>query len=494
MWPWIVLIATLACEPAAGGPSDPLAASHTGLYVAPNGAASGDGTSAKPWDLVTAFNQPVAVQAGDTIWLRGGTYRGVFTSRLTGTASAPIIVRQYPGERAIIDGSVNIDGAYTWYWGFEVANTNTGTQDVMGLDVNAPGAKLINLVVHDHSGNGIGIWEPAPNSEVYGSIVYNNGFRGSSCTNLSDISTCSHGHGIYNQNVTGTRLLGDNIIFNQFGYDIHMYGDVGHEENVTLDGNVIWGVGLGVLGKPGTAPVVGMVVKRNMALKDANQAAFALNGIANGDLQFTDNYVVAGNTKFINWTRLTNTGNAFISHGSLYLTAVPSIYPASPTYVWNTNTYVGQLDGTHPRPFFYPTLAGVDQGIIPIQIWPAASGYDSNSTSLVTADGKPTTNVISVRPNTYEAGRANVVVFNWQHLASVAVDLSGVLKIGDQYVIQNAQDLYGVPTARGTYNGGAVTVPMVAVPPPPPIVGWLSTAPAPTGPAFNAFVVLRTGP
>jgi len=69
-----------------------------------------------------------------------------------------------------------------------------------------------------------------------------------------------------------------------------------------------------------------------------------------------------------------------------------------------------------------------------------------------------------------------------------------VLKIGDQYVIQNAQDLYGVPTARGTYNGGAVTVPMVAVPPPPPIVGWLNTPPAPSGPGFNVFVVLRTGP
>ena len=83
---------------------------------------------------------------GDTIWLRGGTYTGNFTSYLTGTASLPIVVRQYPGERATLDGNVNPGdvgkqrsgsvrsqwGGYTWYWGFEVTNSNP---DADGPDV-----------------------------------------------------------------------------------------------------------------------------------------------------------------------------------------------------------------------------------------------------------------------------------------------------------------------------------------------------------------------
>src|SRR5206468_12234949 len=67
-------------------------------YVAPTGSASGDGTLGNPWDLQTALNQPASVQPGDCIWLRGGTYSASgFFNKLTGTASAPIIVRQYPG-------------------------------------------------------------------------------------------------------------------------------------------------------------------------------------------------------------------------------------------------------------------------------------------------------------------------------------------------------------------------------------------------------------
>ncbi len=71
----------------------------------PNGSPSGNGSINSPWDLQTALNQPSTVHPGDTIWLRGGTYVGHFTSNLNGTSSSPIIVRQYAGERATIDGN-----------------------------------------------------------------------------------------------------------------------------------------------------------------------------------------------------------------------------------------------------------------------------------------------------------------------------------------------------------------------------------------------------
>src|SRR3977135_2758068 len=80
------------------------AASAAEFYVAPNASASGTGSLSNPWKLQTALDQPSAVQPGDTIWLRGGTYVGSFTSNLKGRSSRPIIVRQYDGQRAKIEG------------------------------------------------------------------------------------------------------------------------------------------------------------------------------------------------------------------------------------------------------------------------------------------------------------------------------------------------------------------------------------------------------
>src|SRR6187399_3664170 len=77
------------------------------FYVAPTGSAAGDGSIAKPWDFQGALNQPRAVKPGDTIWIRGGTYgngRIIYYSRLVGTSAAPIVVRRYKEERAIVNG------------------------------------------------------------------------------------------------------------------------------------------------------------------------------------------------------------------------------------------------------------------------------------------------------------------------------------------------------------------------------------------------------
>ena len=62
-------------------------------FVAPSGSPTGNGTKDNPWDIETALRHPAAVQPGDNIWLRGGTYSGVFLSELTGTAAQPIVVR-----------------------------------------------------------------------------------------------------------------------------------------------------------------------------------------------------------------------------------------------------------------------------------------------------------------------------------------------------------------------------------------------------------------
>src|SRR3954469_18252401 len=66
------------------------------LYVAPTGTASNDGSIGRPLDLATAISSATPARPGDTIWMRGGVYRGAFTSTLTGNATQPITLRQYP--------------------------------------------------------------------------------------------------------------------------------------------------------------------------------------------------------------------------------------------------------------------------------------------------------------------------------------------------------------------------------------------------------------
>jgi hypothetical protein len=75
------------------------------FFASSTGTSAGDGSQARPWDLRTALSQPGAVRPGDTIWVRGGTYAGGHSSALNGTATAPIVVRNYNGERATVDGT-----------------------------------------------------------------------------------------------------------------------------------------------------------------------------------------------------------------------------------------------------------------------------------------------------------------------------------------------------------------------------------------------------
>src|SRR5947207_8050858 len=99
------------------------------FYAAPFGSPNNDGRIDHPLDLVTALSAASPAQPGDTIWLRGGTYWGPFTSTLTGTAALPIRVRQYPTERATLDGALSptiptltVLGAYAMYWGLEITS------------------------------------------------------------------------------------------------------------------------------------------------------------------------------------------------------------------------------------------------------------------------------------------------------------------------------------------------------------------------------------
>jgi hypothetical protein len=433
-------------------------------YVSPTGTPQGDGSKDKPWDLKTALAPAEAIQPGDTVWLRGGTYTGHFVSNLKGTKEAPIHVRQYPGERAAIDANYNrntvggaypllIQGGYTWFEGFEMMSSypkryfdsdNYGSVERpwgpdIGNSSEVPGIRLINLVIHDLA-QGPGVWKGATDNELYGCVIYNNGY---------DDKARGHGHGTYTQNEKTDRLIIDNIMFNQFSYGIHAYGsDRAFFNNYVMEGNILFNNGAAskvsgftrnILiggGKPAENPKVINNYSYYPPEKKAGDACnFNYNKGAT-NLLVKDNYFVSGAKAF------DTKGEGLVASGNTFVGPALNIDPAK----YPDNKFMG--------------------------------------------DKLPTGVLVFVRPNKYEEGRANIAVFNWDGVDTAKVDLSKVLKVGDKYEVRDAQDFFGKPAVTGTFDGKESTLPLnltsVAQP-----MGENTKKLEHTSKQFNAFVLLR---
>src|ERR1019366_8308287 len=231
-------------------------AAATEYFAAPTGKPSGDGTISNPWDLDTALGspsgsqQPASVKPGDTIWLRGGTYIPAtdngYISHVTGSPGSPIVVRNYNGERATLQAGTNAFvlaayGSDAWYWGLEAATagvSRTASQPgsfynplAYGVAVYGPNIKVIDCIVHD-TAQGFSAYNSSPNSEFYGNLSYYNGWMA---------SDRNHGHGMYLQNITGTKLVQDNFVGDNADVGIQAYGSgAATITGITIQGNSLY--------------------------------------------------------------------------------------------------------------------------------------------------------------------------------------------------------------------------------------------------------------
>jgi hypothetical protein len=488
-------------------------AGATDHYVSPRGRSTGDGSIASPWDLDTALgspsgSQPAAVQPGDTIWLRGGIYHPMtdngFISHVAGTANNPITVRNYNGERATLDGGSDafclaVYGSYAWYWGLEIMSSTTnrhasepgsGQQpNCLGVGVYGPGNKFINLVVHD-TGQGFSSYNSSPDSEFYGNIVYYNGWIG---------PDRNHGHGMYMQNSTGTKLLSDNFVGDNADEGIQVYGSgTASLVGITVTGNSLYNTSSWpfphyqynlVLGG-GQTQHNNAVTDNYVYFTPSKDYGFVNLGqyTAGRDLVATDNVFVGGYVSVAVEGMagpLIFTGNrVYNSPSSLRLITLGlSSGQTLSSYKWDHNAYYGL------NRFYYGTYDGNNTNGTNADLtgWKSETGFDSNSTFTSSA---PTGAWIYVRPNKYEAKRASVTIYNWDLLSAVNVSLSGVLALGDRYVIRDAQNFFGPAVVNGVYTGAAVSIPMMGLTKATP-VGFM--APAHTAPQFGTFVVMPTG-
>ncbi len=260
---------------------------------------------------------------------------------------------------------------------------------------------------------------------------------------------------MYVQNQTGTKKISDNIVFNQYGSGMQIYGSsAAYLDNIQVTGNTIfssgwpsaYGCDRNFLFGGGRIATNGTMVSNYFYYPDS-QGACTSGGSNVGYEAGVSNFTVQNNWFangdggiasyfFGTFTGFTMTGNHFLQPISGAIT--PASYP--------TNTYHGTT--------------------------------------------KPTGTFVYVRPNAYEPGRANITVFNWDKKSTVAVDVSAAMAVGQAYEVRNAQDFFGAPVLQGTYAGGSITLPMTGLTVAAPIGG---TAPPPTGPEFNAFVLLPLG-
>jgi hypothetical protein len=435
-------------DPPVCDPPDPA----TGFHATVDGSPVGDGSIDAPWDLQTALDTPPGVAPGDTVWIHGGRYAGTFVVKHDGADGSPVTVRAWPGDRVTLDGQgaveepvVQIYHSWTVIRDLEITNSGEDrrTDRATGIYVGGDHITLANLVVHDV---GVGIsggqmrdddTQEGTDIELYGTLFFNNGFLG---------EDRGHGHHVYLTNRDGVVRIEENVLFYAYGFGVHnySYSDSNYVRNMELVGNVWFlnGVPGGelsdgcMIGHDGTHVVSGVTLRENFgwAMSLGDRDVRLGWDTPNEDASLVDNYLV-GMTIFQNeWTGISMSGN----------------------------TFIGALEGVEP------------------------SAHPDNTY----LDATPATNHVVVRPNRYEPGRAHIIAYNWEGLETVSVDPGAIMSAGTDFIVRNAQDFYGDAVVSGTYEGGAISIPMTGLSVAQPI-GDPGAIPdgQRTGSAFNVFVL-----
>ncbi len=467
-------------------------------FASVSGSNTGTGSISYSWDLQTALNQPLNLKAGDTLWLRGGTYTGNFTSNLKGDSGKYITVMPYTGERAIIEdnrqfasgATLQINGAWTLYKDLEITNANANRNSnnassfrPMGLQIDAPHTRCINLIIHD-VGHGIGFWKGATDAEIYGCLIYNCGIA-----NKPGVYA-THGHGIYTQNNSGIKTIENNIIFNQFGFGIHSYPNPGNVNGYVIKGNTLFHNGIlthdtirynNIIVNPYTGYTSESILIAENHTYDAKdkynykaliEADFYLGAtdVNCKNLKIENNYFAGkgrAGLAVLNWDSVIFKNNTiyYLQNGTLGFALQSG--GNNMAHSWDSNHYYG---GNNAKQFSYNY--GVSQNF---PDWKTMTGFDGNSKFELK---KPSGNQLFLQPNKYEKGRAHLIIYNWDSAKNISIDLSGSgLANGQKYKIVNLQDYFGQALYTGTYQSSQPVISIQvnnSIPAKP--TGWASPA------------------
>jgi hypothetical protein len=398
--------------------------------------------SLQPFDLQAELN---SLQPGDVLTIPPGVYTGRYTSPVNCTPGCRI-----EATGAAIDGGLRIDGSdQTWVglevyrsdWSTRVLTTTIADPTRHGINIFGVRTKIINCSVHD-TAEGIDAWIPAVDAEIYGCLIYNNGWK--------DATGKGRGHAVYTQNDTGVKHFRNNIILPGYsGYGIHAYGSAGKLTGFDFSRNVhinqTWLVG-------GGQPVDRAVLDSNIAWGGSLDLGLWGNT--------SNKAITVTNNLFASTLLVSGFQSAYVSGNAFTWMSDQARVQNLASTAWDGNTYHCQY-ATCPIQFNASQNA---------QTWQATTGRDSASSFLYGAK----LNRTIVLPNEYDSTRSTVVVINQSGAPSVVAPISGTYT--------NAQN----PAESITLTKGA----------PLPMTGWTAAVPigaaAPLRPVTAPYFMVFT--
>lgn len=381
-----------------------------------------------------------------------------------------------------------------------------------GFSVRGARVKIINCTIHDN-GDGIGFWQQAIDSEVYGCLIYNNGH--------SD-SLRGHGHGLYIQNQTGTKKITDVVSFNNFAMGMKAFGEAGPAVGVEFRGVLSFNNGspsaftgnpsgfapshrysnlfVGTSQVPADRIVVDSCYAFHPLSTSSEYGAMAFGYTQSNDsLRVTNSYIVGSQAPFgiKGWKQATVANNTIVAtmNPSSQLVQVENV-PSGAKYNWNHNSYYDDTpvrncyDGNRRAPFFFPAVYSSCNravgGPLSFGEWKSGSGFDANSAYN---EWRPSIIKMIVRPNQYAKARGHIIVFNWSNIITVYPDISKCgFEVNDVVEVIDVQK-FGAVIAIGVYSGSTIefNVDLGGVTPPIGLPFELKH----TAPLFNVFLIRK---
>jgi len=344
----------------------PAFAGATEYFVSPSGDDGNAGTLASPWKTI-GKGASTAV-AGDTVFVRDGVFVERVTLSQSGTSGARIVLRNYPGEQPVLDGTglsvggetamIDVAGQdYVTVDGFEIRNltTSVNAQTPIGVLVGgaAIGIEIKNCVIHSIENNG-------SNGNAHGILV--SGYETIPISELviqgcliRDLALGNSEALVINGNVDGFEVR-DNVVrdCNNIGIDFIGFEDTG--PTVALDqarngicaDNIVYGcstvansayntwscagiyvdggrdiiiernrvysndIGIEIASEHAGRATENITIRDNLVWRNSYGGIFT--GGYNASVGSTENCVVSGNTLFENDSAEDGNGELYIRH------------------------------------------------------------------------------------------------------------------------------------------------------------------------------------
>ena len=373
------------------------------FYVSTTGNDSNPGTILSPWRTIQhAAN---SVQAGDTVYVRGGVYNESVNISASGSATAgPITFQTFPGENAIVDGTglvpstsstqglINITNqSYISIQGLEIRNYQTASASAIpaGIWVSGSGSniQILNNLIHNivttsetmGSAFGIAVYGTAApasldsvtisGNQVYGlktgtsesvnvdgnvtnfaitnNIIHDNDNIGIDVIGFEGVSPNPAYDYARNGTVAGNTIYNISAINNPGEgkqYDANgIYVDGGSQ--VVIERNLIHDVDIGIeMASEHQGHVTSFVIARNNLVYSANSSGITIGGYA-PNVGGTDHCTIVNNTLFQNDTKNTGSGEFQIQNY-----ATNNVFKNNIVYASSQGLFINNFTNTEPDP------------------------------------------------------------------------------------------------------------------------------------------------